>query len=147
MRNYTPMSLSKPQRLHKPRFKDWLVDVLDRNLSEDARWCDNFKTIALIRWPHKSRGTWKIEKDAKLFQMWAVRSGKYRYGHSDPNPKSWKCNFRMNLNICKNIIELRDRRVTKGPNACRFFQFLDRRQSCRGEFAPLNAGKKRIFFI
>jgi hypothetical protein len=39
----------------------------------------------------------------------------------------------MNLNICKNITELKHERVPKGPNACRVFVFSDRRtalQNC-----------------
>ena len=124
------MSLSKP--LRKPRFKDWLIYILDNDLcSEDAKWKDRSRRTAIIRWPHKSRGTWTLEKDAKLFKMWAITSGKYRANIDDPNPKSWKCNFRMNLNICKNIIELKQERIPKGPNACRVFKFLDRRTALR----------------
>ena len=126
------MSLSKPHR--KPRFKDWLVYVLDNDLcSDDARWKDSSRRTAIIRWPHKSRGTWSLEKDAKLLKMWAIASGKYRRNVDAPNPRSWKCNFRMNLNICKNITELKHERVPKGPNACRVFVFSDRRtalQNC-----------------
>ncbi|XP_028394311.1 interferon regulatory factor 1-like [Dendronephthya gigantea] len=120
------MALSKP--LRKPRFKDWLVHVLDNDLcSEDAKWKDRNRRTAIIRWPHKSRGTWTLEKDANLFRMWAITSGKYRTNIDKPNPKSWKCNFRMNLNICRNIVELREERIPKGPHACRVFKFLDHR--------------------
>ena len=119
------MSLSKP--LRKPRFRDWLIYILDNDLcSEDARWKDRQQAKAIIRWPHKSRGTWTLEKDAKLFKMWAITSGKYRANIDSPNPKSWKCNFRMNLNICRNIMEVKQERIPKGPNACRVFQFLGR---------------------
>lgn len=123
------MSLSKPQRFRKPRFKDWLIEILDKNLTEDAKWEDRSNGIAMILWPHKSRGTWTLEKDARLFAMWAVTSGKFRPGLDKPNPKSWKCNFRMNLNICKNIIEIKQRRIAKGPKARRFFKFLDRAEA------------------
>ena len=127
------MSLSKPHG--KPRFKDWLVYVLDNDLChDDARWRDSSRRTAIIRWPHKSRGTWSLEKDAKLLKMWAIASGKYRRNVDAPNPRSWKCNFRMNLNICKNITELKHERVPKGPNACRVFAFTDRRSALPLQF-------------
>lgn len=127
------MSLSKPER--KPRFKDWLIYVLDKELcKDDAKWKDRTQRKAIIRWPHKSRGTWSLEKDANLFKMWAITSGKYHVGIDRPNPKSWKCNFRMNLNICRTIVELKEDRIAKGPNACRVFQF----QNCRSSLNYIN---------
>ena len=140
------MSLSKP--LRKPRFKDWLVYVLDNEMcSEDARWKDRARRTAIIRWPHKSRGTWSLEKDANLFKMWAITSGKYRANVDVPNPKSWKCNFRMNLNICKNIVELKQERVPKGPNACRVFKFLDLRTSTQCSYQGFDCGKLLCEFM
>ena len=70
------MSHSKP--LRKPRFKDWLVFVLDNEVcTEYATWKDRARRTAIIRWPHKCRGKWNLEKDAYLFKMWAIDEFEY----------------------------------------------------------------------
>nr|UOV22665.1 interferon regulatory factor 1 [Arapaima gigas] len=65
-----------------------------------------------------------MEKDACLFKQWAIHTGKYKVGMSNPDPKTWKANFRCAMNSLPDIVEVKDKSVNKGCGAVRVYRML-----------------------
>ncbi|XP_048884757.1 interferon regulatory factor 1-like [Brienomyrus brachyistius] len=106
------------------RMKAWLEDRLQSQTIPGLVWLDKDKKIFSIPWKHAARHGWEMEKDASLFKQWAIHTGKYKAGNSDPDPKTWKANFRCAMNSLPDIVEVKDQSVNKGCGAVRVYRML-----------------------
>lgn len=102
-----------------------------------------------IPWKHAARHGWEVDKDACLFKQWAIHtgedrssthkhtrsttgvlkpclcsSGKYKEGVTNPDPKTWKANFRCAMNSLPDIEEVKDKSINKGCGAVRVYRML-----------------------
>nr|XP_056706864.1 LOW QUALITY PROTEIN: interferon regulatory factor 7 [Euleptes europaea] len=82
----------------KLRFFDWLVNQIDSRAYQGLCWLDKNHTTFRIPWKHNSRKS-LVAEDYRIFQEWAIVSGKYKEGSS--NPSKWKTNFRNALKSTK----------------------------------------------
>ncbi|MBN3302583.1 IRF1 factor, partial [Amia calva] len=80
--------------------------------------------IFQIPWKHAARHGWEMDKDACLFKQWAIHTGKYKSGVNQPDPKTWKANFRCAMNSLPDIEEVKDKSVNKGCSAVRVYRML-----------------------
>ncbi|CAI5763180.1 interferon regulatory factor 7 isoform X1 [Podarcis lilfordi] len=88
----------------KVRFFDWLINEINSGrYKESVAWTDDTHTTFRILWKHNSRKN-LVASDYKIFQAWAMVSGKYNEG--EPNPAKWKTNFRCALNSTKRFEEV-----------------------------------------
>ncbi|KAJ6664994.1 hypothetical protein lerEdw1_005225 [Lerista edwardsae] len=84
-----------PQRV---RFFDWLIKEINSGSYDGLCWLDKNRTTFRIPWKHNSRKS-LVANDYKIFQAWAVISGKYV--EASPEPTKWKTNFRCALKSTK----------------------------------------------
>ncbi|NWX16929.1 IRF1 factor, partial [Aegotheles bennettii] len=82
------------------------------------------KMIFQIPWKHAAKHGWDMEKDACLFRSWAIHTGVYKVGEKDPDPKTWKANFRCAMNSLPDIEEVKDKSINKGSSAVRVYRML-----------------------
>nr|XP_028591258.1 interferon regulatory factor 7 isoform X1 [Podarcis muralis] len=88
----------------KVRFFDWLINEINSGrYKESVAWTDDTHTTFRIPWKHNSRKN-LVASDYKIFQAWAMVSGKYNEGVL--NPARWKTNFRCALNSTKRFEEV-----------------------------------------
>lgn len=50
--------------------------------------------------------------------------GRYREGEKDPDPKTWKANFRCAMNSLPDIEEVKDKSINRGSSAVRVYRML-----------------------
>ncbi|XP_027704974.1 interferon regulatory factor 1 isoform X2 [Vombatus ursinus] len=77
-----------------------------------------------IPWKHAAKHGWDINKDACLFRSWAIHTGRYKAGEREPDPKTWKANFRCAMNSLPDIEEVKDQSRNKGSSAVRVYRML-----------------------
>ncbi|NXY86569.1 IRF1 factor, partial [Alcedo cyanopectus] len=82
------------------------------------------KMMFQIPWKHAAKHGWDMEKDACLFRSWAIHTGGYIVGEKDPDPKTWKANFRCAMNSLPDIEEVKDKSINKGSSAVRVYRML-----------------------
>ncbi|XP_063086675.1 interferon regulatory factor 1 isoform X2 [Cavia porcellus] len=80
--------------------------------------------IFQIPWKHAAKHGWDINKDACLFRSWAIHTGRYKAGEKEPDPKTWKANFRCAMNSLPDIEEVKDQSRNKGSTAVRVYRML-----------------------
>uniref|UniRef100_A0A2K6F5Q3 Interferon regulatory factor 1 n=1 Tax=Propithecus coquereli TaxID=379532 RepID=A0A2K6F5Q3_PROCO len=80
--------------------------------------------IFQIPWKHAAKHGWDINKDACLFRSWAIHTGRYKAGEKEPDPKTWKANFRCAMNSLPDIEEVKDQSKNKGSSAVRVYRML-----------------------
>ncbi|XP_036598574.1 interferon regulatory factor 3 isoform X3 [Trichosurus vulpecula] len=85
----------------KPRILPWLREQLDSGRL-GATWIDEEHTRFFIPWKHGLRQDLQQE-DFSIFQAWAEASGSYRPGIDEPDPATWKRNFRAALDRKQNL--------------------------------------------
>lgn len=51
-------------------------------------------------------------------------TGRYKVGEKDPDPKTWKANFRCAMNSLPDIEEVKDKSINKGSSAVRVYRML-----------------------
>lgn len=105
------------------RMRPWLEKMIESNSVSGLNWVDKDKTMFSIPWKHAARHGWELDKDACLFKMWALHTGKYVEGQTC-DPKTWKANFRCAMNSLPDIQEVKDRSINKGHQAVRVFRML-----------------------
>ncbi|XP_077597441.1 uncharacterized protein LOC144213063 [Stigmatopora nigra] len=105
------------------KMRPWLVNMIENKKVTGLAWLDEEKTMFSIPWKHAARFGWDVDKDAFLFKMWAIHTGKYAEGRS-PDAKTWKANFRCALNSLPDVEEVKDKSVNKGHSAVRVFRIL-----------------------
>lgn len=50
--------------------------------------------------------------------------GRYKIGEKEPDPKTWKANFRCAMNSLPDIEEVKDQSRNKGSSAVRVYRML-----------------------
>ncbi|XP_057215661.1 interferon regulatory factor 1b isoform X2 [Triplophysa rosa] len=106
------------------RMRPWLEAKVESNTIAGLVWVDKEKMMFSIPWKHAARHGWEVDKDACLFKQWAIHTGKFRDGVTQPDPKTWKANFRCAMNSLPDIEEVKDKSVNKGCGAVRVYRML-----------------------
>lgn len=106
------------------RMRPWLEQQIASGKIPGLSWISKEDGIFQISWKHAARHGWDIEKDACLFRSWAMHTGKFKVGEREPDPKTWKANFRCAMNSLPDIKEVRDKSVYKGSSAVRVYKML-----------------------
>ncbi|KFW66197.1 Interferon regulatory factor 1 [Pygoscelis adeliae] len=115
------------------RMRPWLEMQINSNQIPGLIWINKDKMIFQIPWKHAAKHGWDMEKDACLFRSWAIHTGRYKVGEKDPDPKTWKANFRCAMNSLPDIEEVKDKSINKGSSAVRVYRMLP----------PLTKGQKK----
>ncbi|XP_063047351.1 interferon regulatory factor 1a [Engraulis encrasicolus] len=125
-KGYEEDSVSYRTKMHKGRLRlrPWLEEQINSRKYPGVVWLDEQARVFQIPWKHAARHGWSIDKDASLFRNWAIHTGRYKPGIDNPDPKTWKANFRCALNSLPNVRELPDRSMKKGSNAYRVYVIL-----------------------
>ncbi|KAM8894871.1 interferon regulatory factor 1-like isoform 2-T2 [Spinachia spinachia] len=113
--------MQQPGRL---RLRPWLEEQIQSGRYPGVCWLDQTAQIFQIPWIHAARHGWSIDRDATLFRSWAVHTGRYRPGEDQPDPKTWKANFRCAVNSLPDICELRKHGKKRGSDAYRVYRML-----------------------
>ncbi|CAL8350830.1 unnamed protein product [Merluccius merluccius] len=108
------------------RLRPWLQEQIESGKYPGVTWLDQSAGIFQIPWRHAARHGWSIDQDATLFRSWATHTGRYRPGRDQPDPKTWKANFRCALNSLTDVSELQDRSRKTGNLASRVYRMLPR---------------------
>ncbi|XP_066466759.1 interferon regulatory factor 7 isoform X2 [Tiliqua scincoides] len=87
-------ALANERCSQRVRFFDWLIKEIDSGSYDGLRWEDDSRTTFRIPWKHNARKS-LVANDYKIFQAWALVSGKYV--EALPDPAKWKTNFRCAL--------------------------------------------------
>ncbi|NXF98895.1 IRF1 factor, partial [Sakesphorus luctuosus] len=106
------------------RMRPWLEMQINSNQIPGLIWINKDKSIFQIPWKHAAKHGWDMEKDACLFRSWAIHTGRYKEGEKDPDPKTWKANFRCAMNSLPDIEEVKDKSINKGSSAVRVYRML-----------------------
>ncbi|NXE86791.1 IRF1 factor, partial [Menura novaehollandiae] len=106
------------------RMRPWLEMQINSNQIPGLIWINKDKRIFQIPWKHAAKHGWDMEKDACLFRSWAIHTGVYKEGEKDPDPKTWKANFRCAMNSLPDIEEVKDKSINKGSSAVRVYRML-----------------------
>ncbi|XP_027538660.1 interferon regulatory factor 1 isoform X2 [Neopelma chrysocephalum] len=106
------------------RMRPWLEMQINSNQIPGLIWINKDKRIFQIPWKHAAKHGWDLEKDACLFRSWAIHTGRYKEGEKDPDPKTWKANFRCAMNSLPDIEEVKDKSINKGSSAVRVYRML-----------------------
>ncbi|XP_049599333.1 interferon regulatory factor 1 isoform X2 [Syngnathus scovelli] len=111
------------------KMRPWLEKMIESGSIEGLAWIDAEKTMFSIPWKHAAHRGWDKAKDASLFKMWAIHTGKYNEGGSDA--KTWKANFRCAMNSLPDIEEVKNKSINKGQLAMRVFRMLPPKQKAK----------------
>ncbi|NXJ43683.1 IRF1 factor, partial [Ciconia maguari] len=106
------------------RMRPWLEMQINSNQIPGLIWINKDKMMFQIPWKHAAKHGWDMEKDACLFRSWAIHTGRYKVGEKDPDPKTWKANFRCAMNSLPDIEEVKDKSINKGSSAVRVYRML-----------------------
>ncbi|NXN69676.1 IRF1 factor, partial [Himantopus himantopus] len=106
------------------RMRPWLEMQINSNQIPGLMWLNKDKMMFQIPWKHAAKHGWDMEKDACLFRSWAIHTGAYKVGEKDPDPKTWKANFRCAMNSLPDIEEVKDKSINKGSSAVRVYRML-----------------------
>ncbi|XP_077361528.1 interferon regulatory factor 1b isoform X2 [Festucalex cinctus] len=116
------------------KMRPWLEKMIESQTISGLAWMDKEKTMFSIPWKHAARHGWDMDKDACLFKMWAIHTGKYIEGDTR-DAKTWKANFRCAMNSLPDIEEVKDKSVNKGQMAMRVFRMLPLKQRVKRDKA------------
>lgn len=113
------------------KMRHWLKRAIDSGEFEGVEWTDREEGKFRVPWKHASRHGWDINRDASIFKMWAVYTGKYTCGNrtlSEREKRSlaklWKANFRCALNALHDIQVMKDEGKRRGRDAYKVFKLL-----------------------
>ncbi|XP_011806459.1 PREDICTED: interferon regulatory factor 1 isoform X3 [Colobus angolensis palliatus] len=106
------------------RMRPWLEMQINSNQIPGLIWINKEEMIFQIPWKHAAKHGWDINKDACLFRSWAIHTGRYKAGEKEPDPKTWKANFRCAMNSLPDIEEVKDQSRNKGSSAVRVYRML-----------------------
>jgi interferon regulatory factor 1 len=104
--------------------RPWLEMQINSNQIPGLIWINKDEMIFQIPWKHAAKHGWDINKDACLFRSWAIHTGRYKAGEKEPDPKTWKANFRCAMNSLPDIEEVKDQSRNKGSSAVRVYRML-----------------------
>ncbi|XP_014321032.1 interferon regulatory factor 1 isoform X4 [Myotis lucifugus] len=106
------------------RMRPWLEMQINSNQIPGLIWINKEEMTFQIPWKHAAKHGWDINKDACLFRSWAIHTGRYKVGEKEPDPKTWKANFRCAMNSLPDIEEVKDQSRNKGSSAVRVYRML-----------------------
>ncbi|XP_048190011.1 interferon regulatory factor 1 [Perognathus longimembris pacificus] len=106
------------------RMRPWLEMQINSNQIPGLIWINKEEKTFQIPWKHAAKHGWDINKDACLFRSWAIHTGRYKAGEKEPDPKTWKANFRCAMNSLPDIEEVKDQSRNKGSSAVRVYRML-----------------------
>ncbi|XP_048344377.1 interferon regulatory factor 1 isoform X2 [Sphaerodactylus townsendi] len=106
------------------RMRPWLEMQINSNKIPGLVWINKEEQLFQIPWKHAAKHGWELEKDACLFRNWAIHTGRYKKGEIQPDPKTWKANFRCAMNSLPDIEEVKDKSISKGSSAVRVYRML-----------------------
>ncbi|XP_018419278.1 PREDICTED: interferon regulatory factor 1 [Nanorana parkeri] len=106
------------------RMRPWLEKQIESKAILGLSWINKEEGIFQIPWKHAARHGWDMDKDASLFRSWAIHTGRYKQGEKEPDPKTWKANFRCAMNSLPDIKEVKDKSIYKGSSAVRVYKML-----------------------
>ncbi|KAI1234056.1 hypothetical protein IHE44_0003766 [Lamprotornis superbus] len=118
------LSTEASMPVSRMRMRPWLEMQIDSNQIPGLIWINKDKRIFQIPWKHAAKHGWDMEKDACLFRSWAIHTGRYKEGEKDPDPKTWKANFRCAMNSLPDIEEVKDKSINRGSSAVRVYRML-----------------------
>uniref|UniRef100_A0ABM5FLJ4 Interferon regulatory factor n=1 Tax=Pogona vitticeps TaxID=103695 RepID=A0ABM5FLJ4_9SAUR len=107
------------------RMRPWLELQINSNKIPGLHWINKEEKLFQIPWKHAAKHGWVLEKDASLFKNWAIHTGRYKEGDVQPDPKTWKANFRCAMNSLPDIEEVKDKSISKGCSAVRVYRMLE----------------------
>ncbi|XP_033744708.1 interferon regulatory factor 1-like [Pecten maximus] len=113
--------------VERQKMRPWLIELLNNNKTDGLTWEDREQGTFRINWKHGARNGWNIDKDANVFEQYAIHTGRYTKDQN-PNPKRWKANFRCALNSLGDVKEIKTEGTTRGNNAYRLFEFLEEKR-------------------
>nr|ADZ46234.1 interferon regulatory factor 1 [Protopterus annectens] len=122
--------------VERMRMRPWLEMQIESNNIPGLVWVNKEQNIFQIPWKHAARHGWDLQKDACIFQRWAIHTGRYKPGETQPDPKTWKANFRCAMNSLPDIEEMKSKSVNKGSSAVRVYRMLP------SEEKPKRKGRK-----
>uniref|UniRef100_A0A8C8RBA9 IRF tryptophan pentad repeat domain-containing protein n=1 Tax=Pelusios castaneus TaxID=367368 RepID=A0A8C8RBA9_9SAUR len=105
----------------KLRMRPWLENQINSGQISGLQWINKKRMIFQVPWKHAAKQEWNIERDACLFQKWAIHTGKYRIGK--PDPVTWKTNFCCAIYSLPDIVQLKDTSFNTGC-AVRVYKML-----------------------
>ncbi|KAL8211923.1 UNVERIFIED_CONTAM: hypothetical protein K2H54_027665 [Gekko kuhli] len=106
------------------RMRPWLEMQINSNKIPGLLWVNKEEQVFQIPWKHAAKHGWVLEKDACLFKNWAIHTGRFKEGEIQPDPKTWKANFRCAMNSLPDIEEVKDKSISKGSCAVRVYRML-----------------------
>uniref|UniRef100_A0A8C3PS59 Interferon regulatory factor n=1 Tax=Calidris pygmaea TaxID=425635 RepID=A0A8C3PS59_9CHAR len=109
------------------RMRPWLEMQINSNQIPGLVWLNKDKMTFQIPWKHAAKHGWDMEKDACvcwLHVFFSLDLGRYKIGEKDPDPKTWKANFRCAMNSLPDIEEVKDKSINKGSSAVRVYRML-----------------------
>ncbi|NWR74089.1 IRF1 factor, partial [Centropus unirufus] len=134
------------------RMRPWLEMQINSNQIPGLQWINKDKMMFQIPWKHAAKHGWDMEKDACLFRSWAIHTGRYKVGEKDPDPKTWKANFRCAMNSLPDIEEVKDKSINKGCSAVRVYRMLPpltkdqkKERKSRSSREARNRSKKKLY--
>lgn len=89
----------------RKRFPKWLYDHVDKGEVYGVYWLDKENTIFRVPWTRVDSPDFDLARDAKLFQLWAEFTGRYREGERT-DPSVWKTRFRCAIRKMAEIEEI-----------------------------------------
>ncbi|KPP57908.1 hypothetical protein Z043_124317 [Scleropages formosus] len=109
----------------RTRLRPWLEQKIESKSIPGLTWVDKGNKMFAIPWKHAARHGWEMDTDARIFMQWAVHTGKFKPGVTEPDPKTWKANFRSALNSLPDIKQVKDKSINKGSQAIRVYRMLE----------------------
>uniref|UniRef100_A0A8C9QTI3 Interferon regulatory factor 1 n=1 Tax=Scleropages formosus TaxID=113540 RepID=A0A8C9QTI3_SCLFO len=106
----------------RTRLRPWLEQKIESKSIPGLTWGNK---MFAIPWKHAARHGWEMDTDARIFMQWAVHTGKFKPGVTEPDPKTWKANFRSALNSLPDIKQVKDKSINKGSQAIRVYRMLE----------------------
>lgn len=109
----------------RQRLRPWLEDKINSGKVPGLFWRDKDRKEFRVSWKHAGKPDFDCEKDAKLFQLWAEHTEKYKDGES-PDPSTWKTRFRCALHKMPDVEEVRVPHSLDEKEPYRVFRFTDK---------------------
>jgi interferon regulatory factor 2 len=109
--------------------REWLLQQIANKDVPGLEWFDAEKTLIKIPWIHGSTAVWTRDRHCRLFEKWAVYTGKYIPARDKPNPRRWKANFRCALNSLPDVKEERELGSQNGEHGFKVYRFTSSSRS------------------
>jgi hypothetical protein len=90
----------------KQRLMPWLYQKIEEAKTPGLHWVNKEALTFQMPWVHAKKKSYDMDRDAALYKSWAVNSGKYLPGRDEPDPTTWKINFRCALNSLRGYVNL-----------------------------------------